>query len=334
MLTRRGLVFAVGAMAGSAAAGRAYAESGPKVVIASPPNPHVFPLLLAMHLDPSLGVSLRPVVESKDADGLLKTGEAHGVLAMSYVGAKKRVSGTVPDLRLVAPCYWRGFFQVCEGAASNLKDLIGRDLIISGPAAPGRGGGGDILFRAAARAEGLDADRDFKLHYMPMLAGVDTILKKQASAITLPSPGSSGLLTRLRMNGQASAIDLQAVFAADKHFGKGLLPLGGLHMTERAMANSLLVPELRRLEEAYLAAGDELMRNPAKHAQAITTSFRQAYQSLGGPQPMASVLERAIGSGDLVFGRGPGLGSVQAEAVAWLEKVLDKAVPATFAAGW
>ncbi len=111
MLTRRGLVFAVGAMAGGAAAGRAYAESGSKVVIASPPNPHVFPLLLAMQLDPCLGVTLRPVVESKDADGLLQTGEAQGVLAMSYVGAKKRVSGTVPDLRLVAPCYWRGFFH-------------------------------------------------------------------------------------------------------------------------------------------------------------------------------------------------------------------------------
>lgn len=191
--------------------------------------------------------------------------------------------------------------------------------------------GGDILFRAAARAEGLDADRDFKLHYMPMLAGVDAILKKEASAITLPSPGSSGLMTRLGMTGAAHAIDLQAVFANDNRFGKGLLPLGGLHLTERAMENSQLAPMLRRLEEAYLTAGDELMRSPADHAPIVVKAFQQAYQSLGAPQPMAGVLVRAIGSGDLVFGRGPGLGPVRSETIGWLETVLDQAIPASFA---
>lgn len=263
---------------------------------------------------------------------MLQTGEAHGLLAMSYIGARKRISGAVPDLCLVAPAYWRGFFQVCRGRIANLHELAGKPLIISGPAAPGRDGGGDLLFRAAARAEGLDPDRDFNLRYLPMLAGVDAVLKNDAAAITLPSPGSSGLMTRLGMSGTASTIDLQAVFEADASFGRGLLPLGGLHLTERAMVNTQLTPLLRRLKEAYLAAGDALMRDPAKYAPVVAEAFRAAFSSLGAPQPMAGILVRAIEGGDLVFGRGPGLGAVRGATVRWLETTLDGAVPQSFVA--
>lgn len=332
MLTRRHFALGAGAVTAAGVSGVAHGQAVTNVTIASPSNPHVFPLLLAIHLDPSLPVSLRPVIESKDADVMLASGEAHGVLAMSYIGARKRVSGIVPDLRLVAPCYWRGFFQVCHGKVQTLGDLAGKDVVISGPAAPGRGGGGDVLFRAATRIAGLDADRDFKLHYMPMLAGVESMLKKQSVAITLPSPGSSGLMTRLGMSGDASAIDLQTVFGGDGAFGKGRLPLGGLHLTERAMRNSQLSPVLRRLEEAYLAAGDELMRNATEYAPVVTKAFQQAFQSIGAPQPMPGVLVRAIASGELVFGRGPGLRSVQDDTLSWLERVLDRAVAKEFVA--
>ena len=332
MLTRRGLVLSGSAFSVAVAGGLAHAQSSPKVTIASPPNPHVFPLLLAMHLDPSLPVTLRPVTESKDADALLASGEAQGVLAMSYIGARKRLTGAAPDLRFVAPGYWRGFFQVCNGEVGSLGDLAGKDIVISGPAAPGRGGGGDVLFRAVARLAGLDPDRDFRIRYLPMLEGVDAILKKEAIAITLPSPGSTGLMTLLGTSGAASIIDLQTAFDGDSTFGKGQLPLGGLHLTERAMRDKQLAPVLARLEQGYLAAGESLMRDPSSQAPIVAKAFQQAFQSIGAPQPMPGVLIRAIASGDLVFGPGPGLGAVRAGTISWLERVLDHRIAIEFVA--
>ena len=97
------------------------------------------------------------------------------------------------------------------------------------------------------------------------------------------------------------------------------------------MRDKQLAPVLARLEQGYLAAGESLMRDPSSQAPIVAKAFQQAFQSIGAPQPMPGVLIRAIASGDLVFGPGPGLGAVRAGTISWLERVLDHRIAMSFA---
>ena len=254
--------------------------------IVSPPNPHTFPLLLALHRNPDLPVRLLPVAESREADALLASGEAHGMLAMSYIAAKKRMSGAAPDLRLHSLFFWRGFFAVAGDAARNFRDLRGQTVIVSGPVGPGRGGGGDVIFQAAARRQGVDPGTDLNVEYMPVAEGSERVASGVAAAITLPSPGSTGLVMRSVMANQpmagamarmrgievppsvplAARIDFQEIFAGFSRFPASQLPIGGLHVTERALNDPMARQKLEIVARAYADASALLMREPNVHA--------------------------------------------------------------------
>jgi ABC-type nitrate/sulfonate/bicarbonate transport system substrate-binding protein len=199
-LSRR--AFAGAGLAGLAACARALpARAAPAdaIGVVSPPNPHVFPLLLALARDPDLPVRLLPIAESRDADTLLQSGEASAMLAMSYIAAKKRMTGAVPDLTLYSLNFWRGFFQVAGEDVRTFADLRGQRLVVSGPIGNGQGGGGDIIFQAAARRAGLDPAIDFDVTYMPLAEGSAAVARGEAAAITVPSPGSTGMVMRAEL---------------------------------------------------------------------------------------------------------------------------------------
>lgn len=77
---RRFLAVSVAASAATYA-GMVVAGPGPAPGIATAPNPHMFPLILAMSLNPSLPLRLLPITESRDADALFASGQADAMLA-------------------------------------------------------------------------------------------------------------------------------------------------------------------------------------------------------------------------------------------------------------
>jgi hypothetical protein len=354
-LSRR--TFAVAAagvgLAACAPAFRAHATPAGAIGVVSAPNPHVFPLLLAMARDPALPVRLLPVAESREADGLLQSGQASAMLAMSYIAAKKRMSGAAPDLMLYSLNLWRGFFQVAGEEVRSFADLRGRRVVVSGPIGNGRGGGGDIIFQAAVRRAGLDPGADLEVTYLPLAEGSAAVARGEAAAITIPSPGSTGMVMRsvlarrpmlaamARMRGMeagnsvplAANIDMQRLFGGFADFPEGQLPLGGFAVTERAIADADARARVERVATAYEEAARLLMSDPSAHAERTAAMFAHFYEPLGASAPPAMLLARSIEQGDLVYRGDIPVAQVRGGLEAWLAELNGQAPDAAFFPG-
>lgn len=344
---RRTLLIGATAACASACARSLQAHAAPAsaIGVVSPPNPHVFPLLLAMARDPDLPVRLLPIAESREADALLQSGEASAMLAMSYIAAKKRVTGAVPDLTLYSLNFWRGFFQVAGEDVRTFADLRGQRVVVSGPIGNGRGGGGDIIFQAAVRRAGLDPAADFDVAYMPFGEGSAAVARGEAAAITAPSPGSTGMVMRAelarrpmmaamaRLRGVeagpsvplAAHIDIQRVFTGFATFPEGQLPLGGMAVTERALADADVRAKLERVRSAYAEASVLLTQNGGAHAEDVAALFQHYYAPLGAGGPPAMLLARSIEVGDLVYRGDMAPGDVRQDLIAWLAELNGQA---------
>lgn len=314
--------------------------------IASAANPHVFPLLLAMSLEPSLPVRLIPIRESVDAEPLFLGGEADAMLAMTYVGAKKRASGAIPDLRLHSVTTWRGFFEVVSEGVHDFRDLRGQTVIVSGPMGSGRGGGGDVIFQAAARRQRVDPGRDLLVEYMPAKQGMARVMAGRASGITIPSPGSTGMILRSRMGGmpgsanatgaaparppRLGSIDFQRVFSGFPAFPHGQLPLGGLHASERVMNSASGRARLDHVAQAYARAADAFMRYPERHTPAIVAGYARHFGALGAEAPPPMLLSRAVAAGDLIYRSDIALDAIRGDLAAWLGELLGEAPDPAF----
>ena len=344
---------AAAALAGVAACARALpaiAAPADAIGLVSPPNPHVFPLLLAMARDPDLPVRLIPVAESREADALLQSGEASGMLAMSYIAAKKRIAGAVPDLRLYSLNFWRGFFQVAGEDVRSFADLRGKRVVVSGPIGDGRGGGGDVIFQAAVRRSGIDPANDLEVVYLPLAEGSAAVAAGEAAAITVPSPGSTGMVMRsqlarrpamaamARLRGVevgesvplAAHIDIQRIFAGFGSFPADQLPLGGVAVTERAIADAAARGKLERIKSAYDQASTELTQNPGAHAEDVSALFQHFYAPLGAGGPPAMLLERSLSQGDLVYRADISIAQVREDLGAWLAELIGQTPDAGF----
>ena len=357
IINRRQLTMSGAAAALAACARAAPARAAPPadaIGIVAAPNPHTFPLLLAMSLNAALPVRLLPIPESRDADALFASGEADAMLAMTYIGAKKRMTGAIPDLRLYAISTWRGFFQVAAEGVTNFGDLRGQTVIVSGPVGSGQGGGGDVIFQAAARRQGVDPATDLLVQYMPVAQGVERVWAGEAAAITLPSPGSTGLVMRARMAQNpiagaimrargaqsggpgvrlSAAIDFQRVFSGFAAFPEGQLPLGGLHVCERALAQADKRAKLDEIARAYADAAARLMSQPSRHAGAISSAFQTHFAATGAGNPPAMVISRAVELGDLIYRSDVQLDTVRGDLSAWLRELLGRDIDAAFFEG-
>lgn len=352
MMNRRNLILGGSAAALVACAGPTPLPSAvPGAIgLVTTPNPHVFPLLLAMILDPALPIRLLPVAEARDADALFASGDADAILAMTYMGAKKRMSGAIPDLRLHSVTTWRGFFEVAEEGVSSFGDLRGKTVIVSGPVGSGRNGGGDVIFQAAARRQGIDPTHDLQVEYMPVAQGIERVAAGQAAAITLPSPGNTGLVMRARMAQNpvtaammrvrlgrsgasvplSSAIDFQRIFSGFRSFPEGQLPLGGLHVSERALGQQDKRTKLDRIAQAYARAADRLMSEPGRHAQAIASAFETRFAALGSGAPPGTLIASAVEQGDLVYRSDVALDTVRGDLSTWLRELIGRDVDPGF----
>lgn len=319
--------------------------------IASAPNPHVFPLLLAMSLDPHLPVRLIPIAESVAADALFASGQADGLLAMTYIGAKKRISGSIADLRLYSIWTWRGFFEVVPEGIASFADLRGKTVIVSGPIGSGKDGGGDIIFQAAARRQGIVPGRDLQVKYLPVKQGADLVAAGRAAGITIPSPGNTGMVMRsqmaqkpvahaiMRLRGKGdmdvpltSAIDFQRIFSGFASFPDGQLPLGGLHVSERALASPAKRAKIDRIARGYADAVTAFMADPGRHADMIASAYDLHFGAIGGGAPPATLLSRSVEAGDLVYRRDITVGAVRADLTAWLGELLGRDIDPAFLA--
>src|SRR3546814_6354098 len=80
--------------------------------------------------------------------------------------------------------------------------------------------------------------RDLEVEYMPAKAGIAQVAAGQAAGITIPSPGSTGMVMRSAMgaaggrNFALSAIDMRTMFTGFRSFARGQLPIGGLRSDE------------------------------------------------------------------------------------------------------
>ena len=357
MLNRRDVLASTVAVAAVAALGGCSRK--PKAVpvvdgalgIVSAANPHVFPLLLAMSLDPKLPVRLIPIAESVDADALFASGQADGLLAMTYMGARKRISGAIPDLRLHSIYTWRGFFEVVAEGISSFADLRGKTVIVSGPIGSGKDGGGDVIFQAAARRQGIDPGRDLQVKYMPVKQGADRVASGRAAGITIPSPGNTGMVMRsqmaqkpvahalMRLRGKGdmdvpltSAIDFQRIFSGFASFPDGQLPLGGLHVSERALASPAKRAKIDRIARGYANAVAAFMADPGRHADVIASAYDLHFGPMGGGAPPATLLSRSIEAGDLIYRRDISVGAVRADLSAWLGELLGRDIDPAFLA--
>ena len=190
MLHRRSVLMAAAASIASGCVPRAslsaaLERSDTSLRLVSAANPHVFPLMLALALEPDLPWSFSPIKESAEIDSMFRTGEADAFLGMTYIGAKKQLAAPDLGLRLVSINTWRGFFEVVPRDIRSFAELRGHKVIVSGPMGSGRNGGGDIIFQAAVRRANLDPGRDLEVAYMPAKAGIAQVAAGQAAGLSL-----------------------------------------------------------------------------------------------------------------------------------------------------
>jgi hypothetical protein len=203
-------------------------------------------LLLAMAREPDLPVQLIPVSGGAGIDGAFASQGADGLLAMTWVAAAKAANGRVPDLTLVDVDFWRGFFELAPASAgvTRLANLVGRNLLLSGPVGGGRDGGPDTLFKAMMKREGFDPtvytestvnidvggstyavvrrvypSGDFKVYYLPVMVAAQVLAAatplddgdgvpgndQPASGSFMVDPAATGIIMQATMQGQRLA---------------------------------------------------------------------------------------------------------------------------------
>lgn len=321
------------------------------IVVAATPNPNVFPLLLAMRRQPALPVRLIAVGDGAGLDGAFAAQRADAVVALTPTIASRVASGALPPLRLTDIALWRGATVMVMGdvPARTLGDLKGRGFIVSGPTSGGRGGGADLLLRAALARQGLRPD-DLKLCYIAVRAGADWLLRRRplgehpncepekdvaADAMLLVEPAAAALalLSRLPSKPKVDArLPLEPAFGAYRSWAAGELPLGGLAVRTSTLADAARAPALRAVREAYAAAIDEI--NAAREstfarwllAREIAASFERHFASFGLELP-ALAFAGALGDGRLRYRRDVPVDAVRDDLSRWLAEVLGREPP-------
>ena len=243
--------------------------------------------------------------------------------------------------------------SLCVHAAQpiDFADLRGKTVIVSGPIGSGKDGGGDIIFQAAARRQGIVPGRDLQVKYLPVKQGADLVAAGRAAGITIPSPGNTGMVMRsqmaqkpvahaiMRLRGKGdmdvpltSAIDFQRIFSGFASFPDGQLPLGGLHVSERALASPAKRAKIDRIARGYADAVTAFMADPGRHADMIASAYDLHFGAIGGGAPPATLLSRSVEAGDLVYRRDITVGAVRADLTAWLGELLGRDIDPAFLA--
>jgi hypothetical protein len=337
-------------------AGSARAASH-SIVLAFTPNPTVFPLLLALDKEPDLPVRLMPVPGGEELDHVLRTGDADGAFIMTATLAGKVSAGAWPPMRLTDVVLWKGFSVVVPRDANvqNLADLRGLGVLQSGPTSGGKGGGPDLLFRAALKRVGLLPD-DVRSCYMPVMVAVDWFMAGKplgdhancepdkdlpATGLLLVEPATSGVVMLGRMPFKPAVearLPLEPVFTGFTTWPAGELPLGGLAMRANVMVDRDRQAAFDRVRQAYLAAADDLGRSDhsaatrLEQARTIAKMFNRYFEAQGltlGPLALST----ALAHGSLLFKQGTPVALMQVELTRWLAELTGKPMPTSVVKG-
>src|SRR3546814_12978632 len=124
---------------------------------------------------------------------------------------------------------------------------------------------------------------------MPAKAGIAQVAAGQAAGITIPSPGSTGMVMRSAMgaaggrNFALSAIDMQTLFTGFRSFARGPLPIGGLHTSEQVLHTPSRRTALLPVRGAYDRACDALIPEPERHAPMPLEHHGPPFALIGAP---------------------------------------------------
>lgn len=301
--------------------------------VASPPNPHVFPLMLALAEDDALPVTFFPITSGSQAAPLFDSGDADVLFVFTYIGAKQRLSGAIPDLKLVYPFMWRGFYEVTEVGVTNFTHLIGETVAVAGPVGTSENGGGGLIFRAAAKRQLVDPEVDLTVNYYQGIeAGSAAVASGEAAAIAVPAPATAGVIALGLSQGRSleASIDYQAIFNGPTSFPdypsipEGFLPLGGAHATERALLTPGKHAAIELLLEVYADASTRLMTDPTSHASTTASTYAQYYEPIGAPPAPAPALTAAILNSALIYRSDIPVADIQTDLGTWITEILEQ----------
>lgn len=307
--------------------------------VVSPPNPHIFPLVLAMAEDDTLPFTLYPVGGGSGVGPLFEDGSADVVFVFSYIGAKLRAGGAVPDLELIFPFTWRGFFEVADQSVTHFTDLIGETVVVAGPVGTSENGGGDLIFRAAAKRQGVDPDVDLNVVYVEGIeAGSQLVFNGEAAAIAVPAPASTGMVLFSQAQGGSlyPSIDFMDVFNGPGSFPDyasiptGQMPLGGAHASRASLETAGKRAAIELLLEVYADAASRLIEDPTAYAPLTAEAFADLYLDTGAPAPPSPTITAAILNNALLYRSDISVDDVDEDLVLWIEELLGAAPDAEF----
>lgn len=324
--------------------------------IVSTPNSNVFPLLLAMARQPALPATLVPIADGAQIDSTFAAGQGDALLAMTYTMAKKVVTGKVPDLQLLRVNLWRGFSALAPSSAAvtNFSQLVGKGLLVSGPASGGKGGGPDLIFQAAIKRAGYTM-ADFKVCYLPVMQAAPMLAEQQPmnsntacdpsfdfppTALSMVEPAATGIILQTLMATSSSAvkleraIDLQTLFTGYHAWPASQLPHGGFGVLGTVLDAPTRQVTLSAVIKAYDAAVQEIatattLQKRLEIAQIISAGITQYYGNLGLSLP-APVIAVALSNKELVVRGDLSLAAVKTDLNLFLTEVVGSAPPATF----
>lgn len=130
-----------------------------------------------------------------------------------------------------------------------------------------------------------------------------------------------------------AALDYQTMFPGFSTFPAQQLPLGGLCITERALADANKRAALELIDRAYGEAVALIMRDSGDVVESIMDLFEHFYTPLGSSRPSSEVFRRAIGDGDLVYRSDVTPRSVHTDLLAWLSELNSTPVDPAFLKG-
>jgi hypothetical protein len=326
------------------------------IKLVSTPNPNVFPLLLAVARNPALAVQLVPAASSSDIDSAFASGGAEALLSMTYTAAQKVTSSKIPDLQLMQSYFWRGFSLVSPSTAgvTSFDNLVGKGIVISGPASGGKGGGPDFIFQAAVKRSG-HTMADFKVCYLPVMQGAPMLAQQQLmnsntacdtnfafapTAISLVEPAATGLQMQTLMNTSGGvklnkAIDVQALFTGYTAWPTGQLPHGGLSARKAVLDDASRAAVLKTVASAYASAIQEIntaTTNPASLADisnVISAGITTYYGQYGLSLPAAAI-GAALVQKELIFRTDLANTTIKSDLQSFLNEVVGSAVPDSF----
>jgi NitT/TauT family transport system substrate-binding protein len=273
-----------------------YPES---LTVVSPPNPNVFPLLLAMKDYPELNIELIPVPGGSAVPTALQDGTAVATTIYSYIMANHVVSGAVPDLTFAAVTMWSNFYIVSHPGISSLSDLTGKKLIVSGPNGSGENGAPGKIIRAALKRVGLEPGMDLTVEYLPLDEGLETISSGNADAILLAEPAATGYIMKsyLEANDLQITVNLQSAFTGFEQWHSNELPLGGIGVVSSFLEEEAKKQQFDEVIEAYKSSAVKIMQGNINDLMVISEGLNTYF---GFELPAPAIL-KSINEGRLKY---------------------------------